>query len=561
MVIKRSPSGKYYIAPSPPSFYKSPTKPSAPSPTSGSGGTSGKTEKQLIEEGRARGKAYLEAHPEAFGGGIDPKTGIRYVGGKRVSVAGAGEVPGVKGVPTLQKARAISGIKQTAIQIQRARQKISPLSLRPTPLSKLTPLNTPRTGRGTFTRAVDVGGGKMQDVIFRYANGRIIKRTPIGKKFKQTKKFKEREKKEKAKIVTFGIGDIKKVTGKVVLDKIIEGADIISGGAITESRINKREDKVNKEITTFNKKYGGRELTESEYKKAQSISKSLENKQVEILKDKDKLASSVRSKVYGFFDPLAKRETSKQKTQRLEKNKPIAKKREKRLNIVNKKLKTEKSGLKKWKLNNEKKLLKHEIAVLRGEKKQEFFAGTVPIVPAMGIPSGVTNIKFIGRQKTLKGGKILTDIAFKTSTGRTGVARGLTVTKGKTSASAVLGRSGKTVFKLPSGKKKFINIKTFIGREDSATIMSKVNIGKKIALYNKQKKIGTLTKIKTNVKALKQLGVGRVASVKGKQFIKPSIIWVYDVVQKVIRGMYSLNPAREVRFAAESTNIVLTYIS
>lgn len=76
MVIKKSPkTGKYYIAPSPPSFYKS--KP-APSKRSGGGGSSsGKTESQLIAEMRAGGKAYLKKHPGAFGGGISPVTGVR----------------------------------------------------------------------------------------------------------------------------------------------------------------------------------------------------------------------------------------------------------------------------------------------------------------------------------------------------------------------------------------------------------------------------------------------------------------------------------------------------
>jgi hypothetical protein len=65
------------------------------------------------------------------------------------------------------------------------------------------------------------------------------------------------------------------------------------------------------------------------------------------------------------------------------------------------------------------------------------------------------------------------------------------------------------------------------------------------------------------VKTLRLGSRGNIArqvfgAVKVAQFIKPSIIWVYDIVQKVIRGMYSLNPAREVRFAAEATNIILT---
>ena len=64
-------------------------------------------------------------------------------------------------------------------------------------ISRLDPKNI--TGSGSFTRAVDVGNGLMQDFIFKYSNGKIISVTPIGKKFPQTKRFKEAQKKLKLK--------------------------------------------------------------------------------------------------------------------------------------------------------------------------------------------------------------------------------------------------------------------------------------------------------------------------------------------------------------------------
>lgn len=45
--------------------------------------------------------------------------------------------------------------------------------------------------------------------------------------------------------------------------------------------------------------------------------------------------------------------------------------------------------------------------------------------------------------------------------------------------------------------------------------------------------------------------------VKIGQFIKPSIIWTYNAVQKIMKGMYSLDPTREARFLAESTRAVI----
>lgn len=45
--------------------------------------------------------------------------------------------------------------------------------------------------------------------------------------------------------------------------------------------------------------------------------------------------------------------------------------------------------------------------------------------------------------------------------------------------------------------------------------------------------------------------------IKIAQFIKPGIIWIYNAVQKYFRGMYSLNPIKEVKFALRSMSDVL----
>ena len=54
---------------------------------------------------------------------------------------------------------------------------------------------------------------------------------------------------------------------------------------------------------------------------------------------------------------------------------------------------------------------------------------------------------------------------------------------------------------------------------------------------------------------MKEMGAGKrgnivrqtMGLVKVAQFIKPSIIWIYDTVQKVMRGAYSLNPITEIK--------------
>lgn len=57
-----------------------------------------------------------------------------------------------------------------------------------------------------------------------------------------------------------------------------------------------------------------------------------------------------------------------------------------------------------------------------------------------------------------------------------------------------------------------------------------------------------------------RVGMGReiMSMVKIGQFIKPTIIWVYNTVQKYMRGMYSLNPVKEATSLARAFQAVIT---
>jgi len=69
----------------------------------------------------------------------------------------------------------------------------------------------------------------------------------------------------------------------------------------------------------------------------------------------------------------------------------------------------------------------------------------------------------------------------------------------------------------------------------------------------------------SSLSEMKEMKLGRgggtvrqiLSMVKIGQFIKPSIVWTYDAVQKYMKGMYSLNPKKEARFLAEATRIVI----
>ena len=311
----------------------------------------------------------------------------------------------------------------------------------------------------------------------------------------------------------------------------VRAIDFVSGGALTERRLKKRSTEINKQIEKFNKKFGGRELSENELIKANAEAKNIETEQEKLDEAKDKLAKSLKSKLRGFVDLTKKRLTKEEEEELIKKQKARVPKLEKELKKINSKL--EKAKKKKGllsKINTErlkslKKITESEIKANKGSTliKPQVLAGTFPIIPAVSIPSGITTIKFIGTQKKGKAGKIITDIAFKTSKGEVGIAKGISVSKGKETASVVLGRSGKVAFKFPSAKIKATKVKSFIGREVSVTKPIKAALRTKIDLLKKSKKIGQITKIKKNIEALKQTGVGQVASVRGKKFLKPVI--------------------------------------
>lgn len=48
------------------------------------------------------------------------------------------------------------------------------------------------SGSGKFTRAIDVGRGKMQDAVFTFSKGKITNKRFLGEPVRQSKRFKEK---------------------------------------------------------------------------------------------------------------------------------------------------------------------------------------------------------------------------------------------------------------------------------------------------------------------------------------------------------------------------------
>ncbi len=59
------------------------------------------------------------------------------------------------------------------------------------PKRKVSKIPIP-SGSGKFTRAVNVGGGNMQDAVFTFSNGTVTDTRFLGEPVRQSKRFKEK---------------------------------------------------------------------------------------------------------------------------------------------------------------------------------------------------------------------------------------------------------------------------------------------------------------------------------------------------------------------------------
>ena len=203
-----------------------------------------------------------------------------------------------------------------------------------------------------------------------------------------------------------------------------------------------------------------------------------------------------------------------------------------------------KSDLKKFenklKLKPKSKRLKLLVGSLRKELEtlesgenvtSKLIQGVAPPITPVGLAGLVTKatkIKFIGTQKR-SGNKIITDIAFVTNGKRVGIARGVTLVKGKKGFSVVRGQVAKKT-KLFGVKR----VRTFRGKEVSLVSPPK-KLSKTIDILRKGKKVGKLKVAKNNLNFLVQQGVGRIQSVRGKKFIRTGIKFPSGKLVKIPR--------------------------
>ncbi len=305
--------------------------------------------------------------------------------------------------------------------------------------------------------------------------------------------------------------------------KGLTAVDIISGGRITQSQLNKKQEKLNKDIGSFNKDFGNVSLTESQFNRAATLQSDLEQRSQGLDIEQQKLFGSKRFK---FAESIT-----------LIKRKPLTQKQiEKRIEFTTKELKATQDEIRdatksksKFKNINLKRLRKLEqgrkkaVRDSREGKGAVIIAGTFPIIPLTQIPSGVTTVLFSGKQK-VRGGRIITDIIFKTSRGQVGLAKGVTVTEGAKGFSVVAGRTGRVAVKFPSRKPKVIGIRSFVGKETTQTKPAIFKVQDTIELLKKKRKIGRIKIIKRNIEGLIQKGVGEVGVFRGRRIVRSRLL-------------------------------------
>ena len=304
--------------------------------------------------------------------------------------------------------------------------------------------------------------------------------------------------------------------------------DVVSGGTLTERELTRQASKLDRDIEIFNKKFGGRALSEKEFDRAKREENTIGMRQEILNRKKDELVSSTKGRIgamfywkYGFG--------AKNRENSIEAQKEMIKRSEDKLKSL------KKEGLL---TDIRRKLLKRDIKSFEKEKLRlegggevlRMYAGTVPITPA-GIPVGIPkNLKvtFLGTQK-MKGNKIITDIVFKVGKKRIGIAKGVTISRTKDATTIVLGKSGVRAVKFPTQKIGIIKKQVFAGIEKTVSkqakflLRSKLKILKKIRMEIPKIKLPgakTITLIRRNIKGFKQAGFGRVISAKGDKLFK-----------------------------------------
>lgn len=324
--------------------------------------------------------------------------------------------------------------------------------------------------------------------------------------------------------------------------------DFITGGGFTTREFSRKQSFINEKIESFNRRFSGRDLSPEEFKQAEKEETEIKNLEADLLEETkafDKTTKAMIKRVV-FTDWWGVKDKKIEYPQIMKKafvklEEFNVKKQERIVANAREGVDKNPSAINTRKLKNANKSLssaQSNLAKLNRDINPYSSPSTfdVAMVTLEGFSltkaSKIQDVKFVGKQ-TIKGNKILTDLAFSTKTGRIGIARGVTIQIGSGGRTVVLGKSGLRAIKLPSGKSKLLKQQVFAGIEKTQAIRSKLKIQSKVKFAR-----GQLDVVRRNLQGFKQLGVGRIATVRGKKFFHTFIRFPSGKIsQKMAKGI------------------------
>lgn len=295
---------------------------------------------------------------------------------------------------------------------------------------------------------------------------------------------------------------------------------------IKARELSKEQEAINQKVQQFNKIYQGMPISPENFEKAESASNNLKLRQERLTREVEKLKASPVSKIKKILFGESFIELNEQ--QKIDLQKDIEK-REKE--IVQLKSQGKGTFLKE-------KLLEGQKAILK-KGGMDVQMGEVAVTP-IGIASAISKtskIRFSGTQVT-KGDKILTDIVFIQNGKRVGQATGVTLQRGEKAITVVAGKSGIPGKVFPTGKTTLRRVQSFISQETGVSKPTEFALRTKLDLLNKAKKVGKINVIKSNLDGMVNVGIGKVAVVKGQKFFRTTIRFPSGKIsKKAVRGV------------------------
>ena len=336
--------------------------------------------------------------------------------------------------------------------------------------------------------------------------------------------------------------ELEKEFGKTKGGKVF---DFLGGGTLTERELGRQRSDLNTDIASFNKKFGGRELSQTEFNKAKAINSLIKRREEKLKASEKEFSKSVKRKIGRVvFDPVWGRVGSKiqyptgmtsafktLENFNVKKYDRLVEGAQKKYNHSPTKINLRKLNAYKDNQNRARENLQSLKSDINPYASPSVLDVALITLEGYSLIKGskIAKVKFVGKQTT-KGNKIITDLAFVTDKGKTiGIARGITVTRGKAGATFTLGKAGVRAIGLPSGKSKILRKRVFAGIErvvskpEKFVLRSKLKILKKIPMEIPKIKLPgakTITVVKRNIRGFKQAGFGREISAKGDKLFK-----------------------------------------